>query len=357
MNLTVKSSAILLSCAMSTLLAGTASADVTIEEKMSVEGAGLMRMGNMTGRTVTIISGQRARIESDIQMQSRLVRAFARDGASAQIVRLDDDKVYDLELKKKRYTETSLVEQRAQMEQAMQQSQEAQQTQQQSASGVDESECEWQPPKTDVKRTGEKNTIAGYEAERVLISATQSCKVKNSDQVCDFGLSLDQWVAPNFEGDREAMDYHMAYAEKMGFTAAGSRDFAERAESMFGRYKDMWQELSVKMRDIKGYPVRSSIGFGLGGPQCQDSQQAQANQQQPTPGVGGVAGQIGGALGGIFGRKKQPEPAAEPAAPMTMPNGLTPLMTVTSELVSVSRGTVSPQMFEVPSDFKKVEKD
>jgi hypothetical protein len=353
MKTRIRTTAVLATCIAAALTTISAHADITLEERMSVEGTGLMKMANMTGRTVTTIAGDRARTESDMQMQSRLVRAFARDGATAQIVRLDQDKVYDLNLKKKRYTESSLAEQRAEMEKARQQSQEAQASQQQSASGVDESECEWQPPQTDVKRTGETSSIAGFNAERVVITASQACKVKNSDQVCNFGLVLDQWLTPNFQGQEEVTAYQRAYAEKMGFTAAASRDFAERAEAMFGRYEDMWQELAAKMQDVKGYPVKSSIGFGLGGPQCQSQQQAQTEDPSAMP--GGIAGQIGGAIGGLFNRKKnEPAPEAAPttSAPATMPNGLTPLMTVTSELVSVSRGQVSPQLFEVPADFK-----
>ena len=211
--------------------------------------------------------------------------------------------------------------------------------------------CEWLPPKVDVNRTGEKNSIAGFAAERVVVSAVQSCKVKNTDQVCDFGLTLDKWVAPYFEGDSEAIAYQRAYAEEMGFTAAASRDFSERAEAMFGRYKDMWRELGEKLKDVKGYPVKSSFGFGMGGPQCQDAKQAQADQ--PSAGAGGIAGQLGGAIGGLFKKKDKPAEAAASAPATTMPNGLIPVMTITSELISVSRAPVSPQAFEVPSDFKK----
>jgi hypothetical protein len=56
----------------------------------------------------------------------------------------------------------------------------------------------------------------------------------------------------------------------------------------------------------------------------------------------------------MFGGKKKE--AAPPPAPTTpaaaAPDGLTPLMTVSTELVSVSRSAVSPQTFEVPTDYK-----
>ena len=57
----------------------------------------------------------------------------------------------------------------------------------------------------------------------------------------------------------------------------------------------------------------------------------------------------------MFGKKKEAEPAAAPTpAPQVMPGGLMPLMTVSTELVSVNTGGVDPAMFEVPAGYKKV---
>jgi len=360
MNATIKVLAprLLLSCAVAGALAAAAHADVVTEERISVSGGGLMKMANMSGTTVTTISGDRARTDSNLQFESGMMRALARGvGESTEIVRLDQDKLYSLDTRKKTYTETTFAEQRAQMQQAMEKMQEGQAAQQQAASGVDESQCEWSEPKAEVTRTGEKATIAGFEAERVTITATQSCADKKTGQVCDFGLSLDQWVAPGFEASAEMLAYQRAYAEKLGLEAAASRDFAERAETMFGRYQGIWTEVATKMRDVKGYPVKSSFGLGVGGAQCQGAQQGQAaNEPAPAATIGGaIGGALGGALGGMFGRKKKDEAPAAPApqAPATLPGGLLPLMTVSTELVSVRNDAVDPQLFDVPAGYKK----
>ena len=343
---------LLSSCAIAMSVAVAAHADVTVQEKIALSGVGMMKLANMSGTTTTTIAGDRARSESNLQFESGLLRTFAHGaGQSTEIVRLDQDKIFSLDTKKKTYTEMTFADQRARMQEAMQKMDESQAQQQQQTSGVDESQCEWSEPKADVNKTGEKVQIAGYQAERVTITATQSCKDKKTGQVCDFGLVLDQYVAPDFEQSKEALDYYRAYAEKLGFDATGNKDFAERAKSMFGRYKGIWTEVAAKMQDVKGYPVKSSFGFGVGGPQCQSTQeqQAQGGPQSP-PSLGGA---IGGALGGMFGKKKEPaQPAAAPA-PSTLPGGLMPLMTISSELVSVSHDSAPGVMFEVPSDFKK----
>lgn len=274
--------------------------------------------------------------------------------SATEIVRLDEDKLYSVNNKKKTYSETSLAELRAKMQQTMDQMREAQASQQKATSGVDDSECEWSEPKAEVQRTGEKTTVAGFQAERVTVIATQSCKDKSTGQVCDFGLVLDQWVAPGFEASAEAQAYQLAYAEKLGLTASTSRDFAERAQSMFGRYPGLWSEVATKMRDVKGYPVKLSFGLGVGGPQCQSTQQTQAAGGPAAP--PSIGGAIGGALGGMFGKKKEPPPEAS-AQPVLLPGGLMPLMNMSNELVSVNHSSIDPQTFEPPAGYKKVAAD
>jgi hypothetical protein len=343
----------------SAALAVAAHADVTMQERVTV--GGIVSLANMNGTTTTMIAGDRARTDSNLQFQSGIMRAFAGGlGQSSEIVRLDQDKIYSLDPKKKTYTEMTFADQRAHMQQAMQKMEESQASQQQTAAGVDESQCEWSEPKAEVKRTGEKATIAGFQAEHVAIVATQSCKDKKTGAVCDFGLVLDQWVAPGFEQSAETLAYQRAYAEKLGLSGSGSRDFAERAQSMFGRYKGIWTEVASKMKDVQGYPVKASFGLGVGGPQCQNSQESHA-QTQPQSDSGSAAaspptsisGALGGAIGGLFGKKKEAQPAAAATPPAQMPGGLVPLMTVGTELVSVTAGAVNPQTFEVPADYKK----
>ncbi|MGQ0621452.1 MAG: hypothetical protein ACT4QA_16270 [Panacagrimonas sp.] len=340
-----------------------AQADVTVQESLSVNGGGLMSFANMSGKTTTQISGKRSRMETDVKMQSRLVRMFA-GGPTAEITRLDDDKVYELDLKKKQYTATTLAERRAQMEEALKQGEEAQESKQEAASPVDQEKCDWSPPKSDVKKTGEKATIAGFDAERMTITVTQSCKNRDTGEVCDFGLALDQWLAPKFDGGSERQDFYQAYAEKMGLgSSASSPGFAQNAQAMFAGYKDLWAEVSKQVGKAKGYPVRSAFALAIGGPQCGSQQPAQTGGVA-APGaeeVMAAAGQIGSAITGLFGgkKKKDSEPA-EPAVapgPQLLVNGLTPLMTVSTELLSISRESLPPALFDPPADFKKIEKN
>ncbi|HZO21063.1 MAG TPA: hypothetical protein VFB37_01080 [Steroidobacteraceae bacterium] len=362
-------------CALSgllTLAAGTARADVTVVNTIAVEGIGAMAFGNLKGTTRTTISGDKSRMDSDIQMQSRLVRLLAHNavGPSATIVRLGDDRIYHLNINKKEYTETTFEQMREQMNKLadqMNQAGQKEKEEQQGPSAVDESKCEWLPPRLDVKKTGEKAQIAGYDAERLTLLASQPCKDKETGAICEITLALDEWLASGFTENSEAQKYHKAYAAKLGFDVSSSQDFSQRAQAMFGRYKGIWSELVSKMQGMKGYPVKSSFTLALGGEQCKNAQQAKSSEESSGNSSGGgggtanLAGQVAGKLGSLFHKKKDDEQAAQPAQPAQpadappVPAGDVVMMTVSTQLVSVTTDVATPNAFEVPADFKKRE--
>ena len=371
-----------LSCALAAC-AQIASADVTTLQRISIDGIGGMKIADMSGTTTTIISGERSRTESNLQMQSKIVQFLARNAgtASVDIVRLDLGKIDHLDVAKKQYTETTFEQLRAQLQNATAASASGQRASAPQPTPVDDSQCEWSDPKADVKRTGETATLAGFDAERLTITASQACRDKQSGSVCEFVLSLDEWLAPKFAASAEAQKYTRAYAQRMGLgTATSSRDIAERAQAMFGRYQGIWSQIASKTKDMKGYPIKTTFAFAVGGPQCQSA--PAANQSTPSSGDSTAnpppatpttaAGQIGEKLAGLFHKKSDSAPPADagsgsgsstPSAaptpssqPAPLPDGLVPVITMTAELVSVSTTPVDPSVFEIPADFKKVER-
>jgi hypothetical protein len=358
-----RSTALVLIGSVLAFVAPTAQADITIERTTSVDGVGAMAFANMTGTSKTSISGDKARTDSDMKMQSKIVGFLARSatGPSAEIVLLDQDTLYHLNMNKKEYTETNFEQLRAQMQKMSDQMNSGENKQQPSA--VDQSKCVWLPAKVDVNKSGEKAQFAGYDAQRVTVTATQPCQDKETGAICEVALVMDQWTSTDFADSSEVRKFYAAYASKMGIDISNSQDISEKAKAMFGQYKGIWTEVAAKMQSVKGYPVKSSFTLGLGGPQCKDSksQQAQTSQtDNSSPSPGGIAGAVAGKLGGLFQKKKDPAdaPAAPPApaaAAVAMPPGDVALMTVSSQVVSVSTNGVSADVFAVPAGFKKIE--
>jgi hypothetical protein len=338
-------------------------ADVTITRSMSVEGVGVMAFGNMSGTTRTTISGNKSRTDSDMKMQSKLVGFLARNavGPSADIVLLDEGKIDHLNLSKKEYTETTFEQMQAQLQKAADQMNSNPDRKQ--ASAVDQSKCEWLPAKVSVSKTGEKAQFGGYDAERAIITASQPCQDKESGSICEVAIILDQWMSAGFAENAEARKFYGAYAAKIGLDQASLQDATQRAKTLFSQYQGIWSEVATKLQGMKGYPVKSSFTLALGGTQCKDpkAQQAQANQSNDDSGSsGGLTGAIAGKLGGLFHKKKDdadaPAAASAPTTPpVPVPTGDVALMTVSSQLVSVSTDSASADTFVVPADFKRQE--
>jgi hypothetical protein len=358
----LQSTALVLMGSILGFAAGTARADITIERTTSVNGVGAMAFANMSGTSKTSISGDRSRTDSDTKMQSKIIGFLARNalGPSAEIVLLDQDRLYHLNMNKKEYTETTFEQLRAQMQKMSDQMNSSEDKKQPSA--VDQSKCVWLPAKVDVAKSGEKAQFAGYDAQRVTITATQPCQDKETGAICEIALVLDQWTSADFAESSEARKFYAAYASKMGIDISNSQDVSERAKVLFSQYKGVWTEVAAKMQSVKGYPVKSSFTLGLGGPQCKDSnsQQAQTSQtDNSSPSPSGIAGAVAGKLGGLFQKKKDtaeaPAAAVPAVAPVAMPPGDVALMTVSSQVVSVSTNAVSADVFTVPAAFKKIE--
>jgi hypothetical protein len=347
--------------AMAAGLCASAHADVVLKEQVSVQGSGLMSFANMSGTSTMSISGKRARSDSDLQMQSRWVRMFARAaGPTSTIILLDADRLYEIDSKKRQYRELSLSEQRQQLQKAMaaasdEQASGGQAAPQPAPTGMDESQCEWSDPKVEVKRTGRTATVAGFTAQQLTIVARQSCKDRKSSAVCDVALALDEWLAPSFDLGDEARQFNLAYAKQLGIASAADESMS-RAQMFFARYQGAWSKVMEQMHEVKGYPVKSSFALGFGGPACHDqggSDGASEPASAPAASPSALGAQIAGAL---FAHQKKAEPASAAAPEGAIP-GLEDLIVpvrVDSQLLSASKESLPADTFQPPAGFRKV---
>ena len=232
-------------------LSGACLADVTIEQKVMVEGSGSMSVMNSTGTVLTAVSGKRGRTENRMESDSRMMKAFAKNVNTATIVLLEDEKMLNLMPDEQEYSEVTFEQMRQQMEQGM-----AQMEEMQAGGGlpVSEEDCQWSEPVVEVQKTRNSEKFAGVKARQTLITARQSCTVPDTGKSCEMTWNLEYWNARKMPGRDEAMAFQEGMAKAMG----GDELLAlakVNTRGVLGMFKGGWDEVLAESGDIDGYPV------------------------------------------------------------------------------------------------------
>ena len=350
-------------------LAGLAHADITVEQQITVDGFGPSKFGAMEGKSTTAISGDRARTERQSQFTSKLLRALARGSSTntVSIIRLDAERVDDIDNANKQYTETTFQEMRDATARALQNAQNSKpEAQQQAPSGapVDDSKCEWSPPRTELKQSGEHASFAGADAARATITVTTTCTDKTKGTSCDFVFVLDQWLASDIPGTLETREFWHKYAQKLNLSGELAENMQANSQAVFDRYKKGWGEALKQAGSLKGYPVKTVFAMQFGGPQCKDDSSSSSSGGSADSSGGDNAGStsvptspssaVSSVAMGLFNKldkKQDAPPPAEAAAP-----GMVQLFQMSTETVALRTDAIPGALFEVPAGFRKIEK-
>jgi hypothetical protein len=371
------------------LAAAVARADVTVEQKTTLDVASMIRThGSST--TNIIADKKREDTESHCEGMMSLVCGNVRGG---EIVRLDRGLTWHLEPDKKSYREDvfatpeELAEMRARMQATLDKMRSCPVSQKQQP--IDKSKCEMSPPKIDIHKTDDKMSIAGHDAQRTLATLTESCTDKSTGDVCDTVVAIDVWLTQdNLPGAGDRRAFEQAYAKKLGLEDAQGAMRGEYSKFL-APYQAQIKQLTDRSSDLKGQPLKTSLRIMMGGQQCSAIAKAKADgttSADNSAGGGGnpltnvaqagkaIGSSVGNLVGGLFHKKKAddsqtPASAATPpdsatassppAAPVTAPATPDPyaqfiqLAAYTSETITISTAAISPDRFDVPADWKK----
>jgi hypothetical protein len=358
------------------LVTSSASADVAIKEKTVSEGLG--GFGNGTTNRTLFVAGDKSRSEDEFTYTGRF-KTLAGGGkprTTLVITRIDKEVVWNVDPEKKQYTELTFADMRQMM-----------------AAGAAETDRNAQARDADmtftvdVKRTGAKQEVNGFPAEQVVITCVGKPKTSEKGETQgEFRMVMDEWLTKGTPGSKEIAEYYKRFAEKMGLGMEMSSIDA-MARRMYG---NGMKEIAAKLKDLDGFPVRSTFTIE-GSPGRAEPQQAaaasQAQQDQARAereksreaeaseekrrdaeaaaeiGSGTDKGGIAGKLGGFLGRKatraaqKKTEEKAEKKAEEMSSSGSGaaaggPLMKVVTEVVSISTSPAPAGSFEVPAGYK-----
>ena len=278
-----------------------ARADVTIQQNTTLDVASMVRMHGTTTESI-VADKKRSDTESHCEGLLSMVCGNQHGG---EIVRLDRDVTWHLEPDKKRYREDvfatpeQLKMMRARME-AMQEKMRSCPVPQSQAAPVDKSKCEMSPPKFDVRKTDESKTIAGHDAQRTVLTLTESCTDKQTGDVCDTVVAFDLWLTQDsLPGSADQKAFQHAYAQKLGLDDPQGV-MRGQVDKFLAAYHSQIQQLAAKSSDLKGQPLRTGLRVLIGGEHCASA----AKMKDQTP-AGGGSNTLADAFAGRSGCRRQ----------------------------------------------------
>jgi len=370
----------LLSAACASLTAPV-HADVTVQQKTSLDVASLIRAN---GTTTTNLTPDKKREDTQSHCEGMMSLVCGKM-QSGEIVRLDRDVTWYLEPDKKRYREQAFATpaetaaMRAKMQANLEKMRSCPVSPKQQP--IDKSKCQMSPPKFEVHKTGDRMSIAGHDAQRTSATLTETCTMKDTGDICDTVVAADVWLTqdelPGI-GDRRAFD--AAYAKKLGL--ADPQDILRgEAAKFLAPYQSQIKQLTDKSGDFKGVPLKTTLRVLMGGPQCSATAKMKTNEssrgdmassgnpianlEQTGKALGSSVGHL---VGGLFHKKKADDSgAASPGAPggSAPANAAAPppdpfaqyvqVAAFSTETVTVNTDAIPADRFNVPPDWTKEE--
>ena len=309
-------------------------ADVRTEEKSLVKFEGAL------GKVVSFFGGKSAKEGMVSTVAVKGDRKVTMNEATGQIVDLEEDKVYDLDLRKKTYTVTTFAEMRKQMEEARKKA--AEQAEEEEPAPAETKSAQQKPEVEidfDLKESGQKRTINGFDAREVIMTVVAREKGKTIEQGGGMVMTTNTWLTPKVAGLSEVAEFDRRYAEKLHGPMMLDAQQMAAAMAMYPMLQDAMARMQKENVNLDGTPVLTVMKVEA----VKDPAQASAARESagPAAGVGG----LGGRLARRMMRRNKDEAAGSASGRATV-------MTFQHEVLKVIP-TVTDAELAIPEGFKE----
>ena len=330
-------------------------AEIKTQEKSQVQFPGML------GRMMSLFGGKAAREGAVDTVAVKGNRKMTVNDTTGRIIDLDEEKIYDLDLKSKTYKVTTFEELRRQMEQAQERARNAPErpqpsqpkSQPQAAPDAKQMQIDF-----DLKETGQKKNINGFDCREVLMTITLREKDKTLEQSGGMVMTTHEWLAPKIAAMKEIQDFDRRYDEKlrgpsfaaMPAGAAISADQMAAAAAMYPMLTQAVGKFNVENVNMDGTAILTSMTTesveSAEQRQQQQQQQQQPDAQQNDSAPTSIGGLIGG-LGRRAARSKEQKQQQETSAP-----GRATVMTMNHEVLKVATDVTAADV-AIPAGFKQ----
>ncbi len=334
--------------------------DTRIEGALgSVVGIAARMTGNRLRNVATTTYLQRHQMRTDTTM-------------SGMIVDLDAERVINIDHKQKTYSSMTFAEMSAAMERARASAAEAKAKDEAKAAKAGKTEKEG---KVDVKyrvavdRPGTRETIAGYEAERVFITITLDAEAtaegEKTEQVGSMVFLLDQWISKDAPQGKAYAEFYRLYSQKLGREFRSQVQGLQAAFASDARLKDGFEAAAKELQKVQGVSLRSSTHvvlvpvnqtldrqLALQGAAASAAAAAKSDEtaktEKPKSGFGGFLSALKTAAEDA-GKKLESGNQNKNAPPKQ-----STLLVIVDEVKSISTGAVAASQFAPPADYREV---
>jgi hypothetical protein len=312
------------------LVGAPAFADMKTRDRTSVQ------LGGALGGFLNKFGGKTTHEGVESMTAVKGNRKASINEATGKIIDLSEEKVYDLDMKKKTYTVTTFDELRRRMreqaEKAKEQSQKEEpgQTQQQQQKPTKEYEVDF-----DVKDTGQKKQIAGYDTHETIVTITVREKGKKLEESGGLVMTNDMWLGPKIPQLKENAEFEMRYWKQLeGPQMVGDISPEQMAAviAMFPLLTKASERLAKDSDKLSGTPL--DVTTTVDSVKSPD-QMTQAQQQQSQSGGGGIGGMLAKKI-----MKQEP------------PKARSTVMTTHHEVLEVATSVAASDL-AIPADFKE----
>jgi hypothetical protein len=313
-------------------------ADVRADEKSHVEFAGML------GRMVNIFGGKAAREGTASTIAVKGDRKASLNADTGQIIDLAEEKIYNLDLKRKTYTVTTFAELRRRMEEAKKKAEENAQKEQ------SKDQAKPEPAKTennlevdfDVKNTGQKKTINGFDTHEVVMTITMREKGKTLEQGGGLVVTSDMWMAPKIAAMNEIAAFDLRYAQKLygPMVAGASPEEMAAALALYPMMAPAMARMRTEGAKMNGTAILTTVTMDG----VKSAEQVAAEQKdRDSDSKPSVSGGVSGLVGGLARRAAQKKMPGDPTSRATV-------MTMTNEVLKIVTD-VAPADVAVPAGF------
>ena len=312
---------------------GAVHADVRSEEKS------LVRFEGALGRVVNFFGGKATKDGIVSTVAVRGDRKVTMNDSTGQIVDLREEKVYDLDLRKKTYTVTTFAEMRKQMEEARRKA--AEQAASEEPEMSNKSDPDERPEVEidfDLKESGQRRVVNGFDAREVVMTVVAREKGKTLEQAGGLVMTTNTWLAAQVPGLSEVAAFDRRYAEKLH----GPMLFdAQQMAAMMAMYP-MLQAAMARMQKENVNLDGTALLTVLKVEAVKNPEQQASAADEPSPASAGLGG-LGGRLARRMMRKNTDEAAT--SAP-----GRVTVMTMQHEVLKVTSAVADAEL-AIPAGF------